>query len=151
MFSYLEGKENTERHRSDCDYFDFDHEDFMVNPFLIIVRNKNVALYNKNTGIKCPGTYCGFLQHYDDSWNHIAIYCRKDDKFIGEKIIGGCLFDNLLNKMNKKYLQVIFDPKHSELEISKIDENTTMGNSNMELCDFKFRIKQKFDKFLVIT
>ncbi|MEG5059469.1 hypothetical protein QUB60_17335 [Microcoleus sp. A2-C5] len=65
--------------------------DLFNAPFLRIKKMKVINVYNKYSGILCPGSYCGLLQNFDNNYNHISIYCRKDDEAIGEKVLRGVI------------------------------------------------------------
>ena len=87
------------------------------------------------------------MQQYSNEWNHIAIYSRSDDEYIGEKIIGGCLFDNILNNLQKNYLQVFCFPKSIRSEISFVNCETILGQTYEDMEEFKKMFQDTYNQF----
>lgn len=92
-------------------------------PFIRLKKNPIINLYESGGKVLCPATYSGLLSHFDNNVDHIAIYARGDDEFIGEKIIRGVIASNILSdEFSRNCIQVIVS-KTGKLEVSIIREN----------------------------
>ncbi|MFB2904042.1 hypothetical protein ACE1BH_03695 [Aeromonas jandaei] len=92
-------------------------------PLVRLKKNPIINLYESGGKVLCPATYSGLLSHFDNNVDHIAIYARGDDEFIGEKIIRGVIASNILSDgFSRNCIQVIIS-KSGKLEVSVIREN----------------------------
>ncbi|MDN3504899.1 MAG: hypothetical protein P0S95_04925 [Rhabdochlamydiaceae bacterium] len=60
--------------------------DLLQAPLLKLKKTRTIFLFSKTDGTLCPGTYLGQIYQFEPSMDRIAIYSRKDDPAIGEKI-----------------------------------------------------------------
>ncbi|WP_141689810.1 hypothetical protein [Aeromonas sp. EERV15] len=92
-------------------------------PLIRLKKNPIINLYESGGKVLCPATYSGLLSHFDNNVDHIAIYARGDDDFIGEKIIRGVIASNILSDEFSRNCVEIIISKSGSLEISIIREN----------------------------
>lgn len=111
-------------------------------PLVRIKKNPIINLYESGGKVLCPATYSGLLSHFDNSVDHIAIYSRGDDEFIGEKIIRGVIASNILvDDFSRNCIQVIIS-KNGSREISTIREGE-IKNSHWQYDSFTENLESK--------
>jgi hypothetical protein len=102
--------------------------DLVKSPLLRVKKMKVINVYSKSSGILCPGSYCGLLQNYDNNCNHISIYSREDDPFIGEKVSRGIISAfSLVDSFDRKCFQFTLSKIAGKVECSVVDKNTFVG------------------------
>ncbi|EKZ8998571.1 hypothetical protein RE762_004443 [Salmonella enterica] len=93
-------------------------------PLLRLKVNPVINLYESGGRVLCPSTYAGMVSLYDNSFDHIAVYSREDDDYIGEKIIRGVIAVNVLDlSFSRNCIQVILT-KDKQVELSQIASNS---------------------------
>ncbi|HIB1683896.1 TPA: hypothetical protein ACWV7L_004949 [Salmonella enterica subsp. enterica serovar Muenchen] len=93
-------------------------------PLLRLKINPVINLYESGGRVLCPSTYAGMVSLYDNSFDHIAVYSREDDDYIGEKIIRGVIAANVLDlSFSRNCIQVILT-KDKQVELSHIRNNS---------------------------
>jgi hypothetical protein len=111
------------------DYFDRE-ESLIARPMTRLKRSGLINLYEKSTGILCPSAYGGLLLNYDESCDHICIYSRRDDCYIGEKILRGVIVANILKTdFSRTCLQIVFP------ETSRTPELSTLNSAQLKQPD----------------
>lgn len=94
------------------------------HPLLRLKINPVINLYESGGRVLCPSTYAGMVSLYDNSFDHIAVYSREDDDYIGEKIIRGVIAANVLDlSFSRNCVQVILT-KDKQVELSHIMSNS---------------------------
>lgn len=114
----------------ECEFFDgtwWRYEDISINnlwlvkfPLLRLKTNPIINLYESGGRILCPGTYAGLISLYDNTFDHVAVYSREDDEYIGEKVIRGVIASNTLDlSFSRNCVQLILT-KDRRVEFSYI-------------------------------
>lgn len=100
-------------------------EEIIMAPAARLKRLGIIKLFSKANGILCPATYGGLLLNFDNTmYDHIAIYARHDDEFIGEKIMRGIIATSMLTENFESNCIEITIPEHTdELEISYLSKH----------------------------
>ncbi|EJU3354583.1 hypothetical protein N4188_005063 [Salmonella enterica] len=117
----------------ECDFFDgtwWRYEDININnlwliklPLLRLKINPIINLYESGGRMLCPATYAGLISLYDNSFDHVAVYSREDDEYIGEKVIRGVIASNALDlSFSRNCIQVILT-KDRQVELSYISND----------------------------
>ena len=75
----------------DSEDFELGEGDLLEDPLLRLKQSGVIHLHSKSQGVLCPGTYGGLILGSAPNYDHIAIYSRADDPFIGEKLARGSL------------------------------------------------------------
>lgn len=78
---------------NDLEFEEFEPQemDLLNDPLLRLKQSGVIHLHSKTEGVLCPGTYGGLILGSEPTYDHIAIYSRADDPFIGEKVARGSL------------------------------------------------------------
>lgn len=115
-------------------------------PLLRLKKNPIVNLYETGGKVLCPATYSGLLSHFDNNVDHIAIYSRSDDEYIGEKIIRGVISSNALYEhFSRNCIQIIIS-KNGALEVSVIHENEIRDTT----CDYD-KLTHQLEQHLITS
>jgi hypothetical protein len=109
-------------------------------PLARLKKNPVINLYETGGRVLCPATYGGLLCQFDNSVDHIAIYARADDEFIGEKVYRGVISANLLiENFSRNCAQIIIN-KEELAEYTFIEKNL-IGRSSTDSIEFTNQIQ----------
>lgn len=115
------------------DFYTLNDYDTSIAPMARLKKLKVINLYNQSKGILCPATYCGLMLHFGNDFNHIAVYSRKDDEYISEKISRGIITNYLLNPLfSKKCLTITTSDENIDPEILYLDRSKVTIKENYE-------------------
>lgn len=118
-------------------------KDIIAMPLTRLKRSGIINLYEKSSGILCPATYGGLLLNFPENYDHICVYARNDDPYIGEKIIRGVIACNALKvDFSRQCLQIVYPQmlRTPELSFINSDELKTQKNS---FDDFLKKMQEK--------
>ncbi|WP_260954674.1 hypothetical protein [Pseudomonas citri] len=114
-------------------------------PMARLKKNPVINLYETGGRVLCPATYGGLLCQYDNSVDHIAIYARADDEFVGEKVYRGVISANLLiDNFSRNCAQIIIN--NEELVEHSFFEKDTLGRSDMDSTQFTKQIQDMLQR-----
>lgn len=115
------------------DFYTLNDYDTSIAPMARLKKLKVINLYNQSKGILCPATYCGLMLHFGNEFSHIAIYSRKDDEYISEKISRGIISNYILNpQFSKKCITITTSDENINPEILYLDKNKLVINEKYE-------------------
>lgn len=117
------------------DHGSLNQRDLEHCPLARLKKNPLINLYETGGRVLCPATYGGLLCQYDNSTDHIAVYARADDEFIGEKIGRGVVAANvLIEQFSRNCAQVIVN-QEQQIEYSFIEKHA-VGTSSLDSVAF---------------
>ncbi len=117
------------------DHGSINQRDLEHCPLVRLKKNPVINLYETGGRVLCPATYGGLLCQFDNTTDHIAVYARADDEFIGEKIGRGVVAANvLIEKFSRNCAQVIVN-QEGQIEYSFIEKNA-VGTSRLDSTAF---------------
>lgn len=100
-------------------------------PLARLKKNPVINLYETGGRVLCPATYGGLLCQFDNTTDHIAVYARGDDEFIGEKVGRGVVAANvLIEKFSRNCAQVIVN-QEEQIEYSFIGKDV-VGSASLD-------------------
>lgn len=101
------------------------NEEIVMAPAARLKKLGIIKLFSKANGILCPATYGGLLLNFDNTTHdHIAIYARNDDEFIGEKIMRGIIATSILtDNFDSNCIEITIPHQTDGLEISYLSKN----------------------------
>lgn len=109
-------------------------------PMARLKKNPVINLYETGGRVLCPATYGGLLCHYDNSVDHIAIYARADDEFVGEKVYRGVISASLLvENFSRNCAQIIIN--NEKLVEHSFFEKETIIRPGTDCAEFKRQIQ----------
>lgn len=118
-------------------------KDIIAMPLTRLKRSGIVNLYEKGSGILCPATYGGLFLNFPEKYDHICVYARNDDHYIGEKIIRGVIACNALKvDFSRQCLQIVYPQMLRTPELSFIKSNE-IKNQKTSFDDFIKKCKKK--------
>ncbi|UVL01119.1 hypothetical protein [Pseudomonas sp. B21-048] len=109
-------------------------------PLARLKKNPVINLYETGGRVLCPATYGGLFCQFDNSVDHIAIYARADDEFIGEKVYRGVISANLLIENFPRNCAQIIINKEELIEYTFMEKDL-MGRSNTDSMKFTSQIQ----------
>lgn len=118
-------------------------KDIVAMPLTRLKRSGVINLYEKSSGILCPATYGGLLLNFPEGHDHICVYARNDDPYIGEKIIRGVIACNALKiDFGRQCLQIVYPQmlRTPELSFIRSDE---LRSQKTTFDDFLKKMQQK--------
>ena len=100
-------------------------EEILMAPAARLKKLGIIKLFSKANGIHCPATYGGLLLNFDNTvHDHIAIYARSDDEFIGDKIMRGIIATSMLSEnFESRCIEITIPHQADDLEISYLSKN----------------------------
>ena len=106
--------------------------DLEICPLARLKKKPIINLYETGGRVLCPATYGGLLCQFDNSVDHIAIYARADDEFVGEKVYRGVISANLLiENFSRNCAQIIINNdeliEHTFIEKNLISRSSIDG------------------------
>jgi hypothetical protein len=104
-------------------------------PLARLKKNPVINLYETGGRVLCPATYGGILCQFDNATDHIAVYARGDDEFIGEKVGRGVVAANVLIEHFARNCAQIIINQEEQIEYSFIEKNA-VGTSSLESIAF---------------
>ncbi|WP_248799221.1 hypothetical protein [Pseudomonas sp. MWU13-2105] len=117
------------------DHGSINQRDLEHCPLARLKKNPLINLYETGGRVLCPATYGGLLCQFDNTTDHIAVYARSDDEFIGEKIGRGVVAANILiEEFSRNCAQVIVN-QEQQIEYSFV-EKSAVGTFNLDSVAF---------------
>lgn len=114
------------------DQFEPTDRELVKAPFLRLKQMKVVNLYSRSAGILCPATYGGLLLSFEEHYDHISIYSRADDPFIGEKVLRGVLAAQVVSPgFNRTCMQITLPETGTVPEVSLVQNNVTVDKRDI--------------------
>lgn len=114
-------------------------------PMARLKKNPVINLYETGGRVLCPATYGGLLCQYDNSVDHIAIYARADDEFVGEKVYRGVISASLLiENFSRNCAQIIIN--NEELVEHSFFEKDTIARPDTDSAKFTKQIQDLLNR-----